>query len=87
MSNANIFYTDSGNGIYSVKKKGGAPVKINSGLSNSHGCGWGDGTIYVADKKSVFALPSNQNTLRPMYNLEKVVDISDATGVAIVRSF
>jgi len=74
---ANVFYTDGQSGLYSVKKRGGAPMKINSGLRQAGGCAWdGDGSVYIADTTGVYRVPSTQRVLRPMFNMEKVVSIA-----------
>lgn len=88
LSNENVLYTDSKNGLYSVKKGTGNPVQITTMLHNANGCAWdGDGTIYVADGKAVYRLPGNQKLLRPMLNLETVVTADDVSDVTLVDAW
>jgi hypothetical protein len=73
----NVFYLDGKNGIFCVKKAGGVPTQVSSMLARASGCAWdGDGTVYVVDERAVYRLPANQATLRPMLNLDKVIDAS-----------
>lgn len=82
----NVFYTDDATYIYGVKKNGGTPTEISSGMRNPRGCVWdGDGTVYVADRSAngVFGFSGNMHTL---YHAEvtKAFDLEDAFGIAVL---
>jgi len=86
----NIFYTDNAKNVFAVKKSGGSVATVTGNLTSPRGCAWdGDSTVYVADRSqgAVFSFDGPVMDLMQMQaNVNKVVDFSDAFGVAVFSS-
>lgn len=82
----NVFYTDSSQKLYAVKKSGGDVAVVSSGLSKPRGCAYDkDGSVYVADRGAgaVYHFPGNMVALGSA-DLVKAFDLDDAFGVAFL---
>lgn len=86
----NIFYTDNADNVYAVKKSGGGVATVTGNLTSPRGCAWdGDSTVYVADRSqgAVYSFDGPVMNLAQMQaTVTKVVDYSDAFGVAVFSS-
>lgn len=81
-----VYYTDSEQKLWGVKKNGGAPKEIANTLTNPRGCVYdGDGTVYVADRSAnkIFAFAGNMKQL-VRAPLVKAFDFEDAFGLAFL---
>lgn len=88
LSQNNVYYTNSEQFMFGVKKNGGAIATISDQFSEPRGCAWdGDGTVFVADKgkNAIFAFPGNMHTLGPA-QMTKVADFEDAFGLTVIQS-
>jgi len=86
LSENNVFYTNADKVVFGVKKTGSAIATISDVFEEPRGCAWdGDGTIYVADKKtgSVSSFAGNMRNLAPA-PVSLTVKFEDAFGVAVV---
>jgi DNA-binding beta-propeller fold protein YncE len=86
LSENNVFYTNSDKAVFGVKKTGSAIATISDVFEEPRGCAWdGDGTIYIADKKtgSVSSFAGNMRNLAPA-PVSFTVKFEDAFGVAVV---
>jgi len=86
ISESNVFYTNADKVVFGVKKTGSAIATISDVFEEPRGCVWdGDGTIYVADKKSgtVSSFAGNMRNLAPA-PVSLTVKFDDAFGVAII---
>jgi len=84
----NVYYTDSENNVYVVKRSGGDPVTVTSDLQSPRGCTWdGDSTIYVADRTAggIFAISGPRSSLTQT-EAQQVLNFEDAFGVAMFSS-
>lgn len=82
----NVFYTDSSQKLYGVKKSGGDVVVVSSGLSKPRGCAYDkDGSVYVADRDAgaVYHFAGNMVVLGSA-DLVKTFDADDAFGLAFL---
>jgi DNA-binding beta-propeller fold protein YncE len=86
LSENNVFYTNSDKVVFGVKKTGSAIATITDVFEEPRGCVWdGDGTVYIADKKSgtVSSFAGNMRNLAPA-PVTLTVKFEDAFGVAVV---
>jgi sugar lactone lactonase YvrE len=82
----NVFFTDSQNKVYGVKKNGGAVHTISKKLKSPRGCVWdGDGTVFVADRaqNAVYSFAGNMHQLTDA-DMTKAFDVEDAFGLAML---
>lgn len=82
----NVFFTDSENSIFGVKKTGGAVTEVSNVLKKPRGCVWdGDGTVFVADREqgAIFSFPGNMHRITQA-DLTKVLEVEDAFGLAFL---
>lgn len=84
----NVFYTDSEQRVYGVKKNGGEAAEVTSSFSRPRGCVWdGDGTVYVADRGNgaVYSFFGNMQNIAHA-DISKAFDFEDAFGLALLQS-
>lgn len=83
-----LAFFSSQNFVFGLSLHGGAPVQITQDLQLPRGCAWdGDGTIYISDGKqnALFSFPSGQAEVNKIP--QKVVDLHDPFGVAVLSHF
>lgn len=88
LSENNVYYTNAEKVVFGVKKTGSAIATITDVFEEPRGCAWdGDGTVYVADKKTgtVSSFAANMRNLAPA-PVSLTVKFEDAFGVAVVSS-
>jgi len=88
LSENNVFYTNAEKAVFGVKKTGSSIATITDVFEQPRGCVWdGDGTVYVADKKtgSVSSFAGNMRNLAPA-SVNLLLKFDDAFGLAIVSS-
>jgi sugar lactone lactonase YvrE len=84
----NVFFTDSDERLYAVKKTGGEVYQVSSVFKNPRGCVWdGDGTVFVADRgnNAVYAFAGNMHRLTTA-DVAKAFDVEDAFGLAFMAA-
>jgi sugar lactone lactonase YvrE len=88
LASNNVFFTDSDERLYGVKKNGGEVYEVSKVFKHPRGCVWdGDGTVFVADRGSnaVYAFAGNMHRLTKA-DVAKVFDADDAFGLAFMAA-
>jgi len=86
----NVFFTGGTQFLYGVKTTGGGITEVYRNFQAPRGCAYdGESTLYVADSQdgSIYSLPANFPTIRPVKRVQKVVteavEQSQPSAVAI----